>query len=63
MTQITHDAWRKSSYSNTDGGACVEVASGFPNVVPVRDSKDVTRGYFAVSTVSWSALTESIKQL
>ncbi|MGA5503277.1 DUF397 domain-containing protein [Streptomyces umbrinus] len=32
-------AWRKSSYS--DGGAnnCVEVADGYPGLVPVRDSK------------------------
>ncbi|GAA2626043.1 hypothetical protein GCM10009863_46040 [Streptomyces axinellae] len=32
-------AWRKSSYSNQDGGACLEVADGFAAVVPVRDSK------------------------
>ncbi|MFJ1704038.1 DUF397 domain-containing protein [Kitasatospora sp. NPDC088346] len=32
--------WRKSSYSNQEGGECVEVADGFPAVVPVRDSKD-----------------------
>lgn len=32
--------WRKSSYSNQDGGNCVEVADGFAGVVPVRDSKD-----------------------
>jgi hypothetical protein len=32
--------WRKSSYSNQDGGACVEVAHGFSGVVPVRDSKN-----------------------
>ncbi|MDT0345204.1 DUF397 domain-containing protein [Streptomyces litchfieldiae] len=31
--------WRKSSYSNPNGGECVEVADGFPGVVPVRDSK------------------------
>lgn len=29
----------KGSYSNGDGGNCVEVASGFPGLVPVRDSK------------------------
>ncbi|MCF2526547.1 DUF397 domain-containing protein [Yinghuangia soli] len=33
MKRITPDvcasAWRKSSYSNDDGGACVEVADGF----------------------------------
>ncbi|MGW8457079.1 DUF397 domain-containing protein, partial [Streptomyces niveus] len=31
--------WRKSSYSNSDGGACVEVSDDFAAVVPVRDSK------------------------
>ncbi|MET9390839.1 DUF397 domain-containing protein [Streptomyces sp. NPDC006624] len=32
-------SWRKSSYSNQDGGACIEVSDDFPAVVPVRDSK------------------------
>ncbi|WP_037766333.1 DUF397 domain-containing protein [Streptomyces sp. 142MFCol3.1] len=31
--------WRKSSYSDDNGGSCVEVAAGVPGVVPVRDSK------------------------
>ncbi|WP_405915893.1 DUF397 domain-containing protein [Streptomyces sp. NBC_00728] len=31
--------WRKSSYSNSDGGACVEVSDDFTAVIPVRDSK------------------------
>ncbi|MFD8361732.1 DUF397 domain-containing protein, partial [Streptomyces hygroscopicus] len=33
-------AWRKSSYSNPDGGNCVEVADNLPGIVPVRDSKN-----------------------
>ncbi|MGR6972819.1 DUF397 domain-containing protein [Streptomyces cynarae] len=32
--------WRKSSYSNAEGGECVEVADGLLGVVPVRDSKN-----------------------
>ncbi|AXI78169.1 DUF397 domain-containing protein [Peterkaempfera bronchialis] len=32
--------WVKSSYSDSDGGNCVEVAPGFTGIVPVRDSKD-----------------------
>ncbi|MFD3511646.1 DUF397 domain-containing protein [Streptomyces sp. NPDC058657] len=32
-------AWRKSSYSNQDGGECLEVSDGFAAVIPVRDSK------------------------
>lgn len=31
--------WRKSSHSDSEGGACVEVAA-FPAAVAVRDSKD-----------------------
>ncbi|MGX2996133.1 DUF397 domain-containing protein [Streptomyces sp. JNUCC 64] len=31
--------WRASSYSSTNGGACVEVGEGVAGVVPVRDSK------------------------
>ncbi|MYU19836.1 DUF397 domain-containing protein, partial [Streptomyces sp. SID8361] len=27
-------AWRKSSYSNNNGGDCVEVADNLPGVVP-----------------------------
>jgi len=36
---LSNSHWRKSSYSNGDGGNCVEVADGVPGVVPVRDSK------------------------
>jgi hypothetical protein len=31
--------WRKSSYTTSNGGNCVEVA-GAPGVIAVRDSKD-----------------------
>ena len=31
--------WRKSSYSQGNGGNCVEVAGNLPNVVAVRDSQ------------------------
>ncbi|MFF2185274.1 DUF397 domain-containing protein, partial [Streptomyces sp. NPDC058155] len=34
--------WRKSSYSNSDGGDCIEIAPGHPGIVPVRDSKTPT---------------------
>ncbi|MFF4028528.1 DUF397 domain-containing protein [Streptomyces sviceus] len=36
---LSNAHWRKSSYSNGDGGNCVEVAAGVPDLVPVRDSK------------------------
>ncbi|MFJ5799495.1 DUF397 domain-containing protein [Streptomyces decoyicus] len=48
-------AWRKSSYS--DGGAnnCIEIADGFPGVVPVRDSKNPTGGVLLFPAAAWSA--------
>ncbi|MFD9260527.1 DUF397 domain-containing protein [Streptomyces sp. NPDC059538] len=32
-------AWRTSSYTNGEGGNCVEVSDDLPGLVPVRDSK------------------------
>lgn len=46
--------WFKSSYSNDQGGACVEVAS-CPSAVHVRDSKDKAGPTLAFSPAAWSA--------
>ncbi len=37
---LTRADWRKSTYSNGNGGACVEVARNIPGIVAVRDSKN-----------------------
>jgi hypothetical protein len=39
LTDLTRATWRKSSRSNGDNGACVELACG-PAVRAVRDSKN-----------------------
>ncbi|MFF5722865.1 DUF397 domain-containing protein [[Kitasatospora] papulosa] len=49
-------AWFKSSYSGGGGDNCVEIAFG-PEVVLVRDSKDVQKHTLAVSPHAWSAFT------
>ena len=54
-------AWRKSSYSNQEGGDCVEVADGFPGVVPVRDSKVPHGPVLAVEAGSWAAFIGELK--
>ncbi|MGW7294141.1 DUF397 domain-containing protein [Streptomyces xiamenensis] len=51
--------WRASSYSNANGGQCLEVADGFPGVVPVRDSKCPERS-LNVSSPAWAAFITSI---
>ncbi|MFD7519994.1 DUF397 domain-containing protein [Streptomyces niveus] len=45
--------WRKSSYSNGDGGECVEVADGYPGVVPVRDSKAPSGPVLLLNPTAW----------
>ena len=53
--------WRKSSYS--DGGAndCVEVADGYPGIVPVRDSKVPAVRPLLFSGPSWSRFVAAVK--
>ncbi|MBA4864500.1 DUF397 domain-containing protein [Streptomyces sp. PSKA54] len=59
---LTDAAWRKSSYGNQEGGDCVEVADGFPGVVPVRDSKAPHCGPALVfPAASWSSFTGELK--
>jgi hypothetical protein len=47
--------WRKSSYSNGDGGSCVEVADGLTGIVPVRDSKAPEGPALVFGGHAWSA--------
>ncbi|WP_239110237.1 DUF397 domain-containing protein [Streptomyces anulatus] len=46
--------WRKSSYSDGDGGACVEVAA-HPSAVHIRDSKVTDGPVLTVEPAAWSA--------
>lgn len=53
--------WRKSSYSNADGGNCVEVASGLTGLVPVRDSKDPEGPNLVFPAGSWAVFVADVK--
>lgn len=53
--------WRRSSYSNQDGGNCVEVAPGLP-LVPVRDSKDPARGALLFTAPAWAAFVGGVRR-
>ncbi|MGW0871964.1 DUF397 domain-containing protein [Streptomyces zaehneri] len=50
---LSSATWRKSSYSNSDGGQCVEVSDDVTSLVPVRDSKDPGRGVLVFGPVAW----------
>ncbi|MGW6310661.1 DUF397 domain-containing protein [Streptomyces niveus] len=51
---IPNHAWRTSSYSQSNGGECVQVAVGVPGIVPVRDSKNPTGPVLALSPAAWA---------
>ncbi|MGO9219824.1 MAG: DUF397 domain-containing protein [Streptosporangiaceae bacterium] len=54
--------WRKSSYSGSNGGACVDVADNLPGIVAVRDSKDLHGPNLTFSRDEWRTFTSSIKR-
>jgi hypothetical protein len=54
--------WRKSSYSNQDGGECVEVSDDFAAFVPVRDSKNPTEAGIVFPVGGWSSFVSAVKR-
>ena len=52
-------SWRKSSYSGSSGGQCVEVATS--DRVLVRDSKNPDRGRLGFSAQTWREFAARIK--
>ncbi|UGY92090.1 DUF397 domain-containing protein [Streptomyces gobiensis] len=53
--------WRKSTYSGMNNGDCLEVADGFPGVVPVRDSKRAGGPVIVVPAASWAVFIEHMR--
>ncbi|MGW3459476.1 DUF397 domain-containing protein [Streptomyces olivaceoviridis] len=53
--------WFKSSYSNGDGGNCVEVADGIPNLIPVRDSKAPDGPVLLLPPTAWTPFITALK--
>jgi hypothetical protein len=54
------EGWRKSSYSDGDGGNCVEAASG-NGVISVRDSADRGGATMSVPTAAWKRFADALK--
>ncbi|SOE14225.1 protein of unknown function [Streptomyces sp. 2323.1] len=61
ITELSAARWRKSTYSNTNGGSCVEVADDFPGLVPVRDSKNPHGPALLIPAAAWTAFVDSLK--
>ncbi|MDI1455446.1 DUF397 domain-containing protein [Streptomyces sp. ATE26] len=54
--------WFKSSYSGSEGGACLEVAAT-PQAIHVRDSKlqPAEEDTLRLSPATWAAFTASLR--
>jgi Domain of unknown function (DUF397) len=60
MTDLSKADWRKSSYSSSNGGNCVEVAGSLPGVVAVRDSRDPAGGALTLTRNEWAAFLAGV---
>ncbi|GAA2449989.1 DUF397 domain-containing protein [Actinomadura vinacea] len=58
---LTNAAWRKSSYTTSNGGDCVELAS-VPGTVAVRDSKNPDGPKLVVPQRAFAALLSQLKR-
>lgn len=57
----TLNGWRKSTYSNNEGGSCVEIVDHHPTGIPVRDSKDPHGPALVFPTPAWSTFIAAVK--
>ncbi|MEV7466793.1 DUF397 domain-containing protein [Streptomyces kronopolitis] len=53
--------WRKSSYSGSDSGSCLEVLDSYSCGVPVRDSKVPHGPALVFETAAWSSFVGAVK--
>ena len=52
--------WRKSTYSDTNGGACIECASDVTGVM-VRDTTNRAGTTLSVSGAAWTAFLTTLR--
>ncbi|TQE15323.1 DUF397 domain-containing protein [Streptomyces ipomoeae] len=56
-------SWIKSSYSDPNGGDCIEIAPGIPDIVPVRDSKAPDGPVLVINRSAWRSFIATIPML
>ena len=60
MDHLDSFTWRKSSYSGSNGGNCIEIATSTATVA-VRDSKDPKGPVLVFGPEDWEQFTSQIK--
>ncbi|WP_371566502.1 DUF397 domain-containing protein [Streptomyces canus] len=53
--------WRKSSYSNDQGGSCLEVLDNYCSAVPVHDSKNPHGPAVIVPASAWASFVAAVR--
>jgi hypothetical protein len=61
MDRLDGVRWRKSSYSGSNGGGCVEVAALPDDRFAVRDSKDREGPALVFTHDEWRAFTAGVR--
>lgn len=61
IPELNSARWRRSSYSNANGGNCVEITDELPGLVPVRDSKTPQGPVLVVPAAAWDTFVNSLK--
>jgi Domain of unknown function (DUF397) len=60
MDHVDNLAWRKSSYSGSNGGNCIEIATE-SGTVAVRDSKDLHGPVLTFGLRDWQRFADQVK--
>jgi hypothetical protein len=58
---LSRAVWRTSSYSNGQGGNCVECATSPPGIVAVRDTKNRTDAVLRLTAPQWQAFLAGVR--
>lgn len=53
--------WRKSSYSGSESGSCIEILDNYPSGIPVRDSKTPHGPAVVFPPADWSSFVTALK--
>jgi hypothetical protein len=57
---MSDSQWRKSTYSSSNGDACVEVSQA-PRVVSVRDTEDRDGFVLSIDADAWARFAGSLR--
>ncbi|GGS49971.1 DUF397 domain-containing protein [Streptomyces parvus] len=61
-TDFSPTRWRKSSYSGSESGSCLEVQDHHPTAVPVRDSKVPGGPALLIPAAGWTSFVDAVKR-